>query len=132
MAEEIPADTTLVQCFQPNQSPHVVDAAAAGEVGGSADLRPGAAAVTRYHRTATAAAEAAAIHRHHTVAVAEAAAVQHHHAVAVLLLFSTTNLRPPLLAWKPPPTACGSTDGAVADMTAANFRSSNALVLRLS
>ena len=26
MAEDIPADTTLVQCFQPNQSPHAAAA----------------------------------------------------------------------------------------------------------
>ena len=52
MAEEVPAETTLVRCSQPNQSPHVV-VASAGEVVGKADLRPSASAVA-----AAAAAEA--------------------------------------------------------------------------
>ena len=41
-ANEIPADTTLVRFYQPNQSPHVV-AVAVGEAAGSADLHPSAA-----------------------------------------------------------------------------------------
>ena len=42
--EEIPADINLVRCCEPNQSPHVVAAAAVVGAGGSADLRPSAAA----------------------------------------------------------------------------------------
>ena len=45
VAEEIPADTTLVRCYQLNKSPHVVAAAAVGQAAGSADLRPSTAAV---------------------------------------------------------------------------------------
>ena len=53
VAEEIPADTTLVRCYQPNLSPHVA-AAAVGEAAGSSDLRPTAAtaAAAGHHRTA--------------------------------------------------------------------------------
>ena len=75
VAQESSADTILVQYSQPNHSPHVA-AAAAGEVAGSADLRPSAAAAARHNCTAADAAEADAVQHHQiAAAAAEAAAV---------------------------------------------------------